>query len=106
MSTEKAYSEIPHLNTIITVSVVVAVYIVGLLIKVIYYKHYHPNLAKEELKSDTTGLSGDETDFSHPIVMGRCMDTDVTDRSGPSPPAPDVKHCNKRMRKLAANFYS
>ncbi|KAK9526556.1 hypothetical protein VZT92_015248 [Zoarces viviparus] len=90
---------------------------------------YHPNLAKEELKGDATvgqgptmltTFSGDEPDSSissaanevpeeihlQCISLNEDLDTDVANRSGPGAPAPDLKRCNKRMRKLAENFYS
>ncbi|XP_023262037.1 XK-related protein 8-like [Seriola lalandi dorsalis] len=100
MNTEELYFEIPH--TVIAAVSVVSIYLFGLLLKIIYYKCYHPNLSKEELKGVTSveelarssPLSGDEVDSG--LVSGR---------SFPSPPAPDLKH-NKRMRKLAENFYS
>lgn len=117
MSTEATYFEISHFYAIVTAVSVVAVYILGLIFKMIYYKCYHPNLAKEELKGDSTEMSQpgqgptkttthseDEVDFA--MFAGRNIDTEVTDRSGPSPPVPDTKRCNKRMRKLAENFYS
>ncbi|XP_074468452.1 XK-related protein 8-like [Sebastes fasciatus] len=123
MSTEPPYFEIPLLYAVITAVSVVAVYILGLLFKIMYYKRYHPNLDKEELKGDATEklpvgqgptrsktFSGDETDSPMPslrVLSGSYdIDMEVTDRSLPSPPAPDRKHVNKRMRKLAENFYS
>lgn len=123
MSTEPPYFEISPLYAIITAVSVVAVYILGLLFKVMYYQCFHPNLSKEELKGDTgeesqtgqppiTGVdSKDETDkdvldSSLWLTVSECTDTDVVDRSWRSPPAPDIKRCNKRMRKLAENFYS
>lgn len=138
ISAEPPYFQISHLNAIITAVSVVAVYILGLFLKMIYYKCFHPNLAKEELKGDTdekshTGqgptrikiIPREEIDAMSPQVDGdvygipdsyygasislfrnRVEEMDVTDRSGPSPPAPDMRRCNKRMRKLAENFYS
>lgn len=136
MSAEVTYSEISHFYPIVTGVSVVAVYILGLGFKMIYYKWYHPNLAKEELNGDTTErsrsgqgptrnrtLPGDETDFarsapedeltdiSYPcipqsLIVTENIDTEVTNRRWPSPPAPNTKRCNKRMRKLAENFYS
>uniref|UniRef100_A0A8C3AQY3 XK-related protein n=1 Tax=Cyclopterus lumpus TaxID=8103 RepID=A0A8C3AQY3_CYCLU len=82
MITEPPYFKIPPRCAVIAAVSVVAVYILGLLLKMIYYKWYHPNVAKEELKGDA-----------------------VYDRL-PKSPAPDIKRCNKRMRTLAQNFYS
>ncbi|XP_054461423.1 XK-related protein 8-like isoform X2 [Anoplopoma fimbria] len=133
MSTEPPYFEIPPLYAVIIAVSVVAVYIIGLFFKMIYYKCYHPNLAREELKGEVTqqgqgptriyAWSGDETDFPmsqasngvpdvqtdsycESIELREDIDIDVHDRSGPSAPASDTKRCNKRMRKLAENFYS
>ncbi|XP_034401813.1 XK-related protein 8 [Cyclopterus lumpus] len=132
MITEPPYFKIPPRCAVIAAVSVVAVYILGLLLKMIYYKWYHPNVAKEELKGDAAEkgrvgqgptrfktLSGDVMDFyTHPdanevydrlpkcLILRRDADTDVTDRSGPRAPAPDIKRCNKRMRTLAQNFYS
>lgn len=107
MSTEPPYFEISQSYAIIIAVGVVFVYIIGLLLKIVYYKCYHPNLSKDKLKGGQGGSSGDVLDgvFQTATLMGFTGE-DVTDRSMPSPPAPDVKHCNKRMRKLAENFYS
>ncbi|XP_068567466.1 XK-related protein 8 [Cebidichthys violaceus] len=128
MSPDPPYFEVPPLYAVITAVSVVAVYILGLLFKLLYYRCYHPNLAKEELKGDARvgqgatrlqTFSGDEIDSPMSSATEDVpedehyqslrileADTDVTDRSGPRAPAPDIKRCNKRMRKLAENFYS
>lgn len=109
MSTEPPYFEIPQLYAVITACSVVGIYILGLLFKVIYYKCYHPNITKEELKEDTGGQGPTRNieDRSWPntafYAVSPCMQTDVVDGATPAPP---VKHCNKRMRKLAENYYS
>ncbi|XP_030597473.1 XK-related protein 8-like [Archocentrus centrarchus] len=84
MSTDPPEFVIQPLYALITVVCVVGVYILGLLIKVIYYKCFHPNLDKDELR----GQPEDEVDFR-------------TFR----PPTEASAHCNKRMRKMAVNFY-
>lgn len=124
MSTELPYFQISPLYAIITAVSVVVVYILGLLFKVMYYKCFHPNLSKEELKGDTGEMSHteqeptaimdskDETDKDAldgtPRLLFESMgtDTDPADRGWTSPPAPNLERCNKRMRKLAENFYS
>lgn len=133
MSTDPPSFEIPLLYAVITAASVVSVYILGLLLKMIYYKCYHPNLAKDELKGDTSDKSkvglgptrtvtspGDETDFTmyfstedkvtdvipHPITLRAGAVEDDMDRSWPSPPPPVTTRYNRRMRKLAENFYS
>ncbi|XP_053189922.1 XK-related protein 8-like [Scomber japonicus] len=99
MITDPPYFQIPQLYAIIIAASVVLLYVFGLLCKIIYYKFYHPSLTKDELKESPTEqgqvtATGDEVDN---LV--------VTDRSMPSP-APEVRHYNKRMRKLAENFYA
>ncbi|KAF1381868.1 hypothetical protein PFLUV_G00158470 [Perca fluviatilis] len=103
MITEPLDFVISPLYAGITAGSVVVVYILGLVSKMIYYTCCHPNLAKGELK----GEPFDETDFAvcQASVRHLDIDEDVTNRSGPSPPAPNIKQ-NKRMRKLAENFYS
>lgn len=123
-----SYLEIQPLYAVITAVGVVAVYIIGLLVKTIYYKCFHPNLGKEKLKGDVTEQSrtgpGPSTNKLHLCTvdgnqdkfLNGEMETDVTDRMWPSPsedieralpPLERSTECyNKRMRKLAANFYS
>ncbi|XP_070777453.1 XK-related protein 8-like [Enoplosus armatus] len=110
----KMSTEMQLLYAIVFAVIVVLFYIFGLFFKMIYYKCYHPNLAKEELEANTTDrtqtgqgptrlnfIIGDETDFAM-----SSSDVDVSDRSFPRPPASNFPHYNKRMRKLAENFYS
>lgn len=124
---EQPYFPISDEHAIIAASCVVAVYILGLLLKMIYYKWFHPNVAKEELKKDEdqpqvkVGLGPmrmrghiedvecqelpqpDEDVTDSPYLKGFDF-IEVTNRTGYSEPA--MKCCNKRMRKLAENFYS
>ncbi|XP_030002433.1 XK-related protein 8-like [Sphaeramia orbicularis] len=101
MRTDPPYHAFPHLYTIIIPVIVVAVYIFGLLFKMIYYKGYHPNLSKDELQSPAEKLSPDEPDGPPALMRAAHEEIVVEDRSIPAPP----ELCNKRMRKLAANFY-
>ena len=99
MTSDPPYFVIPPLYAAITAASVVALYVLGLLLKIAYYKRFHPNLRREELRGDSSErLQGDQTDGP---MMSQTVH-DVTDRSLSSPPA----HCNKRMKKLAENFYS
>lgn len=109
-----AHSERPQLpqgRAVITAVAVAATYILGLLLKVVYYKCFHPNVLKEELKGneeDGSGQERDETDSTEdaaPALL-KGAEVEVLDRMGaaPPPPAPDGK-CNKRMKMLAENFY-
>ena len=107
MSPEPPYLDTPLLNAIITAASVVGVYILGLFSKMIYYKCFHPNLDKVELKVDS---GTDEIDSclppsneEHSPVAMRVLTVAVDDVITPEPV---VRRCNKRMRKLAENFYS
>lgn len=130
---------VPPFYANITACSVVAGYILGLLLKMLYYKCYHPKLNKEELKGDDSEVEDqsynrvpDEPDFPaiQLVYMARTCDViemtdqaadpkdtgdaanqndqpkevteEVMDRSLPTPSA----RCNKRMRKLAENFYA
>lgn len=117
ISTEDSCFETPNLNVIIFAVSVVAFYILGLFFKMLYYKCWHPNLTKEELKGDTEDKSqkteGDETDSADldkdalndsPVLLRGFAEIYVPDHAWSSYPR-DTKPCNKRMRTLAGNFY-
>ncbi|XP_008284019.1 XK-related protein 8-like [Stegastes partitus] len=87
MITDATDAAPPRLHPAVPAACVVAVYIFGLLVKVVYYKCFHPNLRKEELKPDRK----DEVDTR----MFRMAGVEQ-----------EVAHGNKRMRKLAENFYT
>ncbi|CAN9503534.1 unnamed protein product [Ophioblennius macclurei] len=80
---------IPPQYAAIAAATVIFVYILGLIFKVVYYRFFHPNVVKEELRG-----KDDEVD----TVMFRSF-------AGPRQ-APPPEPCNKRMRKLAENFYT
>uniref|UniRef100_A0A3P9DSE1 XK-related protein n=1 Tax=Maylandia zebra TaxID=106582 RepID=A0A3P9DSE1_9CICH len=65
-----------------TAACVVAVYVLGLLFKVIYYTFFHPNLDKDKLKGAT-----------------------ITEEQPEEEERPLKATDNKRMRKLAENFF-
>ncbi|XP_030576283.1 XK-related protein 8-like [Archocentrus centrarchus] len=90
MSTDPPEFVIQPLDALFTAVCVVAVYILGLLFKVIYYKCFHPNVDRDKLKGAGTEEQPEDG------VTYRMLAMTLT------PPA----QCNKRMRKLAANFYS
>ncbi|KAM3858129.1 XK-related protein 8-like [Diretmus argenteus] len=98
------YLEITPLYAAIISVVVVVIYIVGLVIKGIYYKWCHPKIKKIVKDEEKGSVKGDgfTTDGLEPdseVVMFRSM--------LPSPPEPEpVQRENKRMRKLAESFYS
>lgn len=89
----------PH--PIIIALIVVAFNVVGLFLKMIYYKFCHPNITKEQLKGES-----DEVDF--PVQVRTLVITPEPEMTEEPeiPKEPEVKRCNKRMRKLAENFYS
>ncbi|KAK5613458.1 hypothetical protein CRENBAI_021430 [Crenichthys baileyi] len=102
----KMSSDFPHikmscLQAAIISCAVVSVYMVGLVCKIIYYRFFHPKLYKEELMGDTMNeQQSDEVDSDlRGAVALRAM------YRMPSEPGPRA-HCNKRMKKLAENFYS
>lgn len=106
MSTEPPYFEIPHLYAVITAVSVVGVYILGLLFKIIYYKWFHPNLAKQGGGQEKTGPTLARCSSGQPeAIEFRIFGMDAIDGVTPTS-APAVRRDNKRMRKLAQNFYS
>lgn len=119
MITDPPFHEVQPTYAIISAVCVVLVYILGLFFKMIYYKFYHPNLGNKQLKGDETEMSltklpvtllrVDEPDSISAEERGITdvsSDSALEDRSLPSPPTVQTKHCNKRMRKLAEKFYS
>uniref|UniRef100_A0A3Q2XYF3 XK-related protein n=1 Tax=Hippocampus comes TaxID=109280 RepID=A0A3Q2XYF3_HIPCM len=57
MHTQPPSFKIPLLYACIIAFSVVAFYIFGLILKIIYYKCFHPNLTKKELRGDSTSAS-------------------------------------------------
>ncbi|XP_061839283.1 XK-related protein 8-like [Nerophis lumbriciformis] len=78
---------------------VVALYILGLVLKVLYYKFFHPNLNKDDLKGGDKEVDLD----SAVVVFMQCSAAEDVIDGGRTP---HVQLYNKRMRKLAENFYS
>lgn len=105
-TTEQPYFEGSRPRAIITAVSVVAAYILGLFLKMIYYRWCHPNLLKEELKGSTEDPDEmDSKDAATPALLtGTALAASA--RFGSSPPAFEEKHYNKRMRILAENFYT
>ncbi|KAF7660042.1 hypothetical protein LDENG_00289400 [Lucifuga dentata] len=109
--TEPHYLEIPFLYAIITSACVVVVYILGLLLKLIYYKFFHPKkLAADELNRSEPEASPTRLVFSASAdtvdsPQMEDIEADGAYRSMPVPTEPVQKQDNTRMRKLAENFY-
>ncbi|XP_058475515.1 XK-related protein 8-like [Solea solea] len=93
------------LTSILCAICVVAVYILGLVFKVIYYKFCHPNLTKKALTGVTE--NGDEVDSAlrQGVTSRTFIEEGPLEATGVAEP-PSTVHCNKRMRKLAVNFYA
>lgn len=111
MSTEQLYFKIPNLYAKITAVSVVVVYIFGLLFKIVYYKHLHPSLSKEELKGDGA-KDEDELDSAKRKVENKYdlmwfynVDGEIVFSRRSSQRAAHKHRYNRRMRKLAENFY-
>ncbi|KAF7210722.1 XK-related protein 8 isoform X2 [Nothobranchius furzeri] len=106
MITDPPYFVVPQLYAIIIAASVFAVYAIGLFFKVLYYKCFHPNVQKQELKGYTEQIQEfpDTVDSPPNMMMLRAFShhTDGKEKDRPVQPAP----CNKRMKMLAENFYS
>ncbi|XP_061123065.1 XK-related protein 8-like [Syngnathus typhle] len=91
---------------------VVALYIFGLILKILYYKCFHPNVTKKTQKEDATGppekavmfSAGDAAENGFPHIGDRSAA--IEDAVDGAVSRADVRLTNKRMRKLAGNFYS
>lgn len=84
----------PFYAIVMAVTVVMA-YVLGLLLKMAYYKWWHPNVLKEELKGNQEDGSGqDETDSKEDVVFRNTC------------PSPQKMQCNKRIKVLVENFYT
>lgn len=103
-TTEQPYFE--QLHAIITAVAVVVCYILGLILKGMYYKWCHPNLLKDELKGSTD--EQDEMDSKDVASPAFLSGTGVNELPQSRTVRLDFggKHCNKRMRFLAENFYT
>lgn len=104
-TTEQPYFELSRLHAVITAVSVVACYILGLILKMIYYRWCHPNLLKQELKGSTDDQDEmDSNNVASPAIL-RGMEF-MSSQSRSSRLDIGGKHCNKRMRILAENFYT
>ncbi|XP_065328163.1 XK-related protein 8-like [Pelmatolapia mariae] len=99
MSTDPPDFVIEPMHALITAACVVAVYILGLILKAIYYKFFHPNLDKNKIKWTST----EQQPVNEPNVGDEVDACRFTAKAAPSPPPQPC--CNKRMRKLAESFY-
>ncbi|XP_061658069.1 XK-related protein 8-like [Syngnathoides biaculeatus] len=105
--------KIPLFYACLTGVSVVGLYILGLILKIIYYKCYHPNLNKEDLKGDASSTTEKGGVFSARNLALEDSVPRFCDRSHVGEDLPDgavaqadSKLYNKRMRKLAENFFS
>lgn len=109
---EPRYFDIPFLYAIITSVCIFVVYMLGLFFKIIYYKFCHPKIGRHELRGSEPDLV--PAGLALTVVCEDMVDSsqmediesDTAFRSMPIPPRePPQKRDNKRMRKLAENFY-
>lgn len=80
----------------VTLGIVFSLYILGLVLKVLYYSCFHPRVNELQPKQPMVPLQ-DEVDFRHFVVQAE----EAAER-----PKQEQLVTNKRMRNLAANFYS
>lgn len=114
ITTEPPSFETSNMYAIIVAVSVVAVYFLGLFLKLIYYKWYHPNVSEKELIGDTDEMSPTGLGLARDMVDSRMATFALFDRAaeeseeqdGTDHIRPSPTRCNKRMRKLAENFYS
>ncbi|XP_068189905.1 XK-related protein 8-like [Antennarius striatus] len=115
INTEHPHFKVSLMSALITAVSVVGVYIIGLLFKIMYYHRFHPNDAKEKLKGsvkpDPTQTHADVVDSagSKDVLKGTFRiqaPDDQMDHRLFIPPEPHIQYYNKRMRRLAENFYS
>ncbi|XP_041867937.1 XK-related protein 8-like [Melanotaenia boesemani] len=101
MNTDPPHFVFPPLYATIIAVAVVTLYILGLLVKLMYYKFFHPSIPRDELRGESTETLrlGDQIDGPERLMMRSLPAHDVTEHS-------QRERSNKRMRKLAENFYS
>nr|XP_023668874.1 XK-related protein 8-like [Paramormyrops kingsleyae] len=80
----------------VTLGIIFSLYILGLVLKVLYYRCFHPRVTELQPKQLMVPLQ-DEVDFRQLVVVG-CEEAER--------PKQEQLVTNKRMRNLAANFYS
>ncbi|XP_071385053.1 XK-related protein 8-like [Centroberyx affinis] len=112
---EPPYFDITLLHAIITSVIIILLFIFGILVKGLYYTCCHPKHEVKESVSEgsPSGLEvvtfhSDTVDLTEVNGHDEDIQSDSMFRSMPSAPepAPTQKRENKRMRKLAENFYS
>uniref|UniRef100_UPI003AB0122B XK-related protein 8-like n=1 Tax=Centroberyx gerrardi TaxID=166262 RepID=UPI003AB0122B len=102
------YFDITLLHAIITSVIIIVLFIFGILVKGLYYMYCHPKIGKHEMNGSPSGLDSDTVDLAEVKSHDDDLQSDSmlrSIRSAPEP-APAQKRENKRMRKLAENFYS
>lgn len=90
--------DVPPVCAAVATAAVVGVYVLGLMLKLLYYRRFHPNLRT------LAPPAADQVDFGggaeEPEGEGLHL------RALAPPTAPPPPRDNKRMRKLAENFYT
>ncbi|XP_024152665.1 XK-related protein 8 [Oryzias melastigma] len=112
MNTQPPQFVIPWPYAEATAGGVVGLYILGLLVKIIYYKFFHPKLSRDDLRRDQDEVDGNilmrasVPDLTPAPLSGLYQPESIAMRAFPPAAPPLTQHGNKRMRKLAENFYS
>uniref|UniRef100_A0A8C1CCM5 XK-related protein n=2 Tax=Cyprinus carpio TaxID=7962 RepID=A0A8C1CCM5_CYPCA len=83
------------LNPYMVIPTLLVLYVIGILVKIIYYKRFHPNGDKEKIAGPTEGKYRRAATYD--------MDTDLTPED--LAPAKPLTGVLKRSRTMAANFY-
>uniref|UniRef100_A0A672KT53 XK-related protein n=1 Tax=Sinocyclocheilus grahami TaxID=75366 RepID=A0A672KT53_SINGR len=85
------------LNPYVVIPTLLGLYVIGILVKMIYYRCFHPNGDREKITEPTEG--------KYRRAAAYDMDTDLTPEDAAAAPAQPLTGVLKRSRTMAANFY-
>uniref|UniRef100_A0A673I5I7 XK-related protein n=1 Tax=Sinocyclocheilus rhinocerous TaxID=307959 RepID=A0A673I5I7_9TELE len=85
------------LNPYKVIPTLLGLYVFGILVKIIYYRCFHPNGDREKITEPTEGKYRRAATYD--------MDTDLTPEDAAAAPAQPFTGALKRSRTMAANFY-
>lgn len=88
----------PHIMIVILASL----YVLGIILRIIYYKVFHPNCDMEKI-----GEANEPVNATRAAACILLVETDSTKEVSPEAPTPTqpVTGAQRRMRTMAANFY-
>ncbi|KAF4100181.1 hypothetical protein G5714_018377 [Onychostoma macrolepis] len=86
------------LNPYMVILTLLGLYVIGILVKIIYYRWFHPNCDREKITEPT-----EEGKYRRAATYD--MDTDLTPEDAAAAPAQPLTGVLKRSRTMAANFY-